>query len=75
MTDFEFHLQNTSTSRRPDKILEDKEKKKIWFCDMRRPHNNSVETERNEKPSKYRKLAYELRERRNGCTTTILQLG
>ena len=75
MRDFEFNLQNTSTSRRPDKILEGKEKKKIWFCDMRRPHNNSVETERNEKSSKYRKLAYELRERRTGCTTNILQFG
>ena len=32
--DFEFHLRKTTTARRPDLILEDKEKKKIWICDL-----------------------------------------
>ena len=32
--DFEFHLRKTTTARRPDLILEDKEKTKIWICDM-----------------------------------------
>ena len=35
--DFEFNLRNTTTTRRPDLMLEDKEKKKIWICDMACP--------------------------------------
>ena len=30
--DFEFNLRKTTTSRRPDLVLENKEKKKIWIC-------------------------------------------
>ena len=32
--DFEFNLRKTTAARRPDLILEDKEKKYIWICDM-----------------------------------------
>ena len=32
--DFEFHLRKTTTSRRPDLILETKEDRKILICDM-----------------------------------------
>ena len=41
---------------------------------MTRPQNNNIEMERNDKPSKYRQLAFELRERRTGYTTNILRL-
>ena len=62
--DFEFNLRKTSTSRRPDLILEDKEKKKIWICDMTCPQQLNIEIKRTEKLNKYRQLAFELRERR-----------
>ena len=32
--DFQFHLRKTTTARRPDLILEDKEEKCIWICEM-----------------------------------------
>jgi len=32
--DFEFNLRKTTTSGRPNLILEDKERKKIWIYDM-----------------------------------------
>ena len=35
--DFEFNLRKTTTSRRPDLVLEDKERNKIWICDMACP--------------------------------------
>ena len=40
--DFEFHLRKTTTARRPDLILEDKEKKKIWICDMACPQQRNI---------------------------------
>ena len=43
---FEFNLRKTTTSRRPDVTLEDKEKKIIWICDMVCPReNNSTRAE------------------------------
>ena len=64
--DFEFNLRKTTTSRRPDLILEDKNTKSIWICDMACPQQNNIEMNRNEKQTKYRQLAFELRERRAG---------
>ena len=40
--DFEFKLRKTTTERRPDLILEDKEKKKIWICDMACPQQQNI---------------------------------
>ena len=64
--DFEFQLRKTTTARRPDLILEDKEKKKIWICDMACPQQRNIEKKRVEKLTKYRQLAFETRERRPG---------
>ena len=69
--DFEFNLRKTTTSRRPDLVLEDKEKKKIWICDMACQQAN-IAAKRNEKVTKYRQLAFELRERRPGYNITIV---
>ena len=63
MWDFEFHLRKTTTARRPDLILELKEDKKIWICDMVCPQQNNIEIKRIEKMTKYRQLAFETRER------------
>ena len=65
--DFEFKLRKTTTSRRPDSILEEKEKKNIWICDMACPLENNIEKTRIEKnKTNYRQLAFELRQRRPG---------
>ena len=45
--DFEFNLRKMTAARRPDLILEDKEKKYIWICDMACPQEINVEEERN----------------------------
>ena len=60
--DFEFNLRKTTTSRRPNLILEDKEKKILWICDMACPQENNIVNKRDEKGTKYRQLALELRE-------------
>ena len=62
--DFEFNLRKTTASRRPDLTLEDKEKKILWICDMACPQENNTVTKGDEKRTKYRQLAFELRERR-----------
>ena len=64
--DFEFHLRKMITSRRPDLILETKEDRKILICDMPCPQQQNIDTKRMEKLTKYRQLAFEMRERRPG---------
>ena len=59
--DFEFNLRKTTAARRPDQILEDKERKYAWICDMACPQKINIEEKRNEKRTKYRQLAFELR--------------
>ena len=72
MWDFEFHLRKTTTARRPDLILELKEDKKIWICDMACPQQNNIETKRIEKISKCRQLAFKTRERRPSYDMYVL---
>ena len=72
MWDFEFHLRKTTTARRPDLILELKEDKKIWICDMACPQQNNIETKRTENMTKYRQLAFETRERRPSYDVYVL---
>ena len=72
--DFEFHLRKTTTARRPDLILEDKEKKKIWICDMACPQQRNIQAKRLDKLTKYRKLAYETRERQLGYEIMVVPL-
>ena len=50
--DLEFNLRKTATSRRPDLILEEKEKKNIWICNMACPQENNIEKKRIEKKKK-----------------------
>ena len=72
--DFEFKLRKTTTARRPDLIIEDKEKKRIWICDMACPQQQNIETKRVEKLTKYRQLAFETRERRVGYSVTVVPI-
>ena len=74
MWDFEFNLRKTTTPRRPDLILEEKEKKNIWICDMACPQENNIEKKRIDKKKKNRQLAFELRERRPGFKGRVVPL-
>ena len=49
---WEFNLRKTTTSRRPDLILEEKGKKNIWICDMACTQENNIEKKRIEKKIK-----------------------
>ena len=71
---FEFHLSKTTTARRPDLSLEDREKKKIWICDMACPQQRNIQAKRLDKLTKYRQLAYETRERRLGYEIMLVPL-
>ena len=70
--DFEFHLRKATTARRPDLILEEKGEKRIWICDMACPQQHNLETKWAEKLTKYRQLAFEMRERRPGYMITVI---
>ena len=72
--DFEFNLRKTTTARRPDPILEDKEKKKIWICDMVCPQQQNTATKQLEKLTKYRQLAFKTRERSAGYSVMVVPL-
>ena len=72
--DFEFSLRKTATSRRPDLMLEEKQAKTIWICDMACPQKNNIEKIRLEKRTNYRQLAFEIRERRSGFKVKVVLL-
>ena len=68
-------MRKTITSRRPDLILEEKEKKNIWICDMTCPQENNIDTKIIEKKKpNYRQLAFELRERRPSFKVRVVPL-
>ena len=52
-----------TASRRPDWMLEKKQTKTIWICDMTLPQENDIEKKRLEKKTNYRQLAFEIREK------------
>ena len=70
--DFEFHLCKTTTSRRPDLILETKEDRKILIYDMACPQQQNIDMKRMEKLTKYRPLAFQMRERRPGYVIKVI---
>ena len=72
--DFEFNLRKKTTSRRPDLILEEKQTKTIWICDMACPQENNIEKTRLEKRTNYSQLAFEIRERRPGFKVKVVPL-
>ena len=53
-------------------MLEDKEQKKIWVCDMLCPQQRNIETMWVEKLTKYQQLALEMREGRPGYEIVVV---
>ena len=47
-------------------MLEEKQQKNIWMCDMVCPQENNTEKKRPENRANYKQLAFEIRERRPG---------
>ena len=55
-------------------ILEEKEEKRIWICDMACMQQHNLETKRAERLTKYRQLAFEMRERRPGYGVIVIPI-
>ena len=72
--DFAFNLRKTAASRRPDLMLEEKQTKTIWICDMACPQENNTEKKRLEKRTNYRQLAFEIRKRKPGFKVRVMPL-
>ena len=72
--DFEYKLRQSSSARRPDLTLEDKETTRIWICDMACPQENNIEAKVKEKLDKYQQLAFETRENRVGYRVEVVPL-
>ena len=72
--DFEYKLRQSSSARRKDLTLEDKETKRIWICDMACPQENNIEAKVKEKLDKYQQLAFETRENRVGYKVEVIPL-
>ena len=72
--DIEFNLRKTTTSRRPDLMLEEKQTKNMWICDMASPQENNIEKKRLEKRTNSRQLAFKIRERRPGFKVKVAPL-
>ena len=70
--DFKFDLRKAPTSRRPDLMLEEKQTKTIWICNMACLQQNNIEKKRQEKRTNYRQLAFKIRERRSGFKVKIV---
>ena len=72
--DFEFKARKKTSARRPDLVLEDNKEKKIIIIDMSCPMEENVEEKRQDKLTKYRQIAFEMRERRRGYNVRIVPL-
>ena len=70
--DFEFHLRKTTTLKRPYLILETIEDRKILICDMACPQQQNIDMKRMEKLTKYRQLAFEMKERHPGYVIKVV---
>ena len=54
--------------------FEDRERKRIWICDMACPQENNIEAKVKEKLDKYQQLAFETRENRVGYKVEVIPL-
>ena len=70
--DFEYCMRKTTSARRPDLTLEDLDERKIWLVVMACPVESNIEEKLREKRTKYKQLAFEIRERRAGYTVEVI---
>ena len=74
MWDFQYQGRKENINRRPDLTIENKIKRKIWLYDMACPMENNIEKKKNEKLTKYRQIAFEIREKRKHYLVEIVPL-
>ena len=74
MWDFQYHGRKENVNRRPDLTVELKRRKTILLYDMACPMEINIEKKRNEKLSKYRQIAFEIREKRKEHQEEIVQM-
>ena len=74
MWDFQYHGRKENVNRRPDLTVELKRRKTILLYDMACPMEINIEKKRNEKLSKYRQIAFEIREKRKDHRVEIVPL-
>ena len=55
-------------------MLEEKQTKTIWICDMTCPQKNNIEKKRLEKRTNCRQLEFKIRERRPGLKVKVVSL-
>ena len=73
--DFEYRVKKkTNEARRPHLVLEKKEDKVIWLCDMAYPKERNIEAKSSEKITKSQQLAYETREKRKDYEVEVIPL-
>ena len=56
-------MRKTTSSRRPDVIIENDEEKKLWIMDMACPNEKNIGEKHREKLTKYQQLVFEMREK------------
>ena len=70
--DWEYPMRTDFIAHRPNLTLKDKSKKTILLIDMACPNENNKIAKRDENIGKYRRLCFELRERREGCKVKVV---
>ena len=66
--------EKKTTSTRPDLMLEERQTKTIWICDMACPQENNIEKKKLEKRINYRQLEFKIRERKPGFKVQVVPL-
>ena len=72
--DFEFRARKRNIHRRPDVIIEDKNKKEVYIIDMACPMECNILAKTTEKLRNYCQLSFELREKRRDFKVYIVPL-
>jgi hypothetical protein len=60
------------SARRPDRMMEIIDEKKIWFVDMACPYEKNMKEKQCKKLIKYQQLAFEICERRPGYVVSSM---
>ena len=74
MWDFQYHGRKENVNRRPDLTVELKRRKTILLYNMACPMEMNIQKKRNKKLTKYRQIAFEIREKRKDYRVEIVPL-
>ena len=74
MWEFQYHGRKENINRRPDLTIENKVQKKVCLYDMVCPMECNIQKKRNDKLTKYRQIAFEIREKRKDYFVVIVPI-